>query len=198
MADNAQKIFLGRSLNQLAQNQAMEQIQKLGRSLPCSVTAVAGSIVTVKFEVNSIFTLPPVTCPMMGAEYIRYPIQVGCLGYVVPSDAYLGGVSGLGGGVADLSLPANLSALVFCPISNKYWSETDDPNATVIYGPNGVILRDQGSESKVILTPSGITLESGGHSVVINATGVIIDGRVFLAHEHTGVEPGPGITGGVV
>jgi len=156
-ADNSQKVHLGLSLNNFAQGKALEAIQQLGKALPCSVVAVSGSIVTVSFEVQSNFTLPQVTCPMFGPEYIRYPTQIGDLGVVFPADAYLGGISGLGGGTAGLTLPSNLSALVFFPIASKNWSATDDANAVVIYGPNGVVLRDTGKTSKIVVAPSVIT-----------------------------------------
>src|ERR1700743_7474 len=123
MTDNAQKTPFQRSMNRFAEQKALSAIQITGKSLPASVVAVDGSIVTVKFEIqantsNSPFTLPNVTCPLAGPECIRYPTQSGAKGMVVSADAYLGGMSGLGGGVASLGLQANLSALVFFPFGN--------------------------------------------------------------------------------
>jgi hypothetical protein len=58
----------------------------------------------VKFELGAIpFTLPRVRMPVLTSEYIRAPLAVGCRGFVIPADAYLGGMSGLGGGTATLS-----------------------------------------------------------------------------------------------
>lgn len=178
MSNNAQKTPIPRSLNQIAENRALSAIQKLGKALPCSVLSKVGSIITVQFEIQSGFTLPSVTIPMFGPEYIRYPIQRGDLGMVIPADARLGGVSGLGGGIADLSLPANLTALVFLPISNTAWSSVD-PDAVTIYGPNGVVLRNTASNTVMTLTPAGIsviaddffTIECGGTSFTMNADG---------------------------
>ena len=154
----SQKIPFAQSLNIAAQKRALDVINLLGKALPCSVVSVSGSIVTVNFEIKSYATLSNVTVPMFGPEYIRYPIQAGCLGVVFPADAYLGGVSGLGGGVADLTLPANLSALVFFPCGNKNFSATDDPNALVLYGPNGAIIRDMGSKTVLKVTQTGASL----------------------------------------
>lgn len=169
MALNQQKTPLARTLNRFAQARAADAIQLLGKALPASVVAVSGSIVTVKFELLSVYTLPQVTCPLFGPEYIRYPIQPGCLGVVFPADTYIGGVSGLGGGVADLTLPANLSALVFFPVGNANWTPPDDPNAVVIYGPDGAIIRDTGKKSTVTISPTGISMVTQG-TVTINAT----------------------------
>lgn len=159
MSNNAQKTPLARSLNAFAEKKINDAFQRSGQALPCSVVSVEGAIITVKFEVNSVYTLPNVTVPMFGAEYIRYPIRAGDKGCVFPAAARLGGMSGIGGGIADLSQPANLTALVFAPISNSGWV-TVDPDAVVLYGPNGVVLRDTDSGSTVTLTPSGIAIET--------------------------------------
>lgn len=156
--DLSQKVPMARSLNQIAQKKAHDLIQLTGRALPASVTAVSGSIVTVKFEIQTSYTttLPKVTIPLFGPEYIRYPTQVGDKGMVIPADTFLGGMSGLGSGVASLAMPANLSALVFMPIGNKNFSATDNPNATLIYGPDGVILRKV--DKSLIIDMSGETI----------------------------------------
>src|ERR1700733_1088722 len=47
-----------------------------------------------------------------------------------------------------------------------------------------------------IVSPTQVSLSCAGHSVLINSTGVVIDGKVFLAHEHTN-SGGSGIGGPV-
>ena len=156
MTGNAQKLPLARSLNRLAERKVYEVFHNTGKALPCSVVAVTNSIVTVKFEVqNTPFTLPQVTCPMFGPEYIRYPTQIGDKGVVFAADAYLGGMTALGGGVADLAIRGNLSCLVFFPVGNNDWSNTDNANAVVLYGPDGVILRDTNKKTLVSVDGSG-------------------------------------------
>jgi hypothetical protein len=222
VSDNSQKTSVQDTLNEFGRRKAADAIQQTGRSLPATVVSAKGSIVTVKFEIsNTVFTLPNVTIPLFGPEYIRYPIQPGDKGFVVAADAYLGGMSGLGGGTADLTQLANLATLVFFPIGNTSFFAVD-PQAVVIYGPNGVVLRDTTNASNVTLTPqsiqalapqqishtvgsarvtmtpTSINLSASGHSIIINATGVIIDGKVFLLHEHTGVQSGSGVSGPVL
>ena len=168
-ADNALKVPLGRSLSRLAQNKALDAINVLGKSLPASVVAVVSSgIVTVKFEITSPFTIPNVTCPIFGPEYIRYPTQVGDLGVVFPVDVYVGGVSGLGGGVADLTQRSTLATLVFFPIGNKNWSPPTDPNKIEIYGPDGAIIRDKQNTTSLTAYPSG---NGTGHGLKIVTSG---------------------------
>lgn len=169
---NAQKLSLSRSLNRVGHIKVLDAIQITGKSLPCSVTAVSGSIVTVKFELEPSkmpFTLPEVTVPHAGPEYIRYPTQVGDKGVVISIDTYLGGISGLGGGVADLAVRGNLSALIFLPVASTDWFTTPDAEAVVVYGPNGVILRDTKGDTTVVVTKESITLTvPDGNTVTVN------------------------------
>ena len=204
----SQKTPLAASLNAIAHRKALEVVQHLGKALPCSVTVVSGSIVTVKFEVTGPYTLQPVTMPIFGPEYIRYPIQVGCLGVTFPIDVYLGGISGLGGGTADMTMPqANLSNLVFLPCGSKNWSATDDANAVVIYGPDGAIIRDTGKTTTLKIAPNAATLTAttftiNGNVVVngkITSTGDIAGAGISLdTHVHSGVQSGSSNTGGPV
>lgn len=176
MADNYDKLWVQKSANQLAINRAQQAIQNLGRSLPCRVVGVNGAIVTVSFEVNAApLTLKNITIPKAESPWIRMPTQVGDKGWTVPSDAYLSGVSGLGGGVANLTRPGNFSALVFVPISNA-GSGPIDPNAAQVQGPNGVISRTTtGTTSEVVTNTSGTTVTFGSNTVVMNETEIALN-----------------------
>jgi hypothetical protein len=182
MADNFSKLWLQPNQNELAIRRAKQQILRQGRALPCRVTAVSGAIVTVEFEVDtSPWTLPPVTIPKAESPWIRMPTQVDDLGYTVPADAYLGGISGLGGGTATLTRVHNLGALVFVPVSNRS-SGPDDPNAAQVCGPNGAIIRTTtGTTSSVVTNTDGTTITYGATTVVINAEGLTITagGKTF-------------------
>jgi hypothetical protein len=149
--------------------------------LPASVAAVRSSgIVTVKFELQNVpFTLPRITVPILGSEYVRLPIQQGMKGMVIAADAYLGGMTGLGGGIADLSVRPNLSNLAFVPLGNSAWTPTLDANAVEVYGPNGVILRDAGNKSTFTLTPSGVTVAL----LAAAAEFLLSQGKLHAAHE---------------
>lgn len=182
--------------------------------MPCSVVSVSGQIVKVKFELNAApFTLPPVTLPIATSIYDWLPVQVGDAGVTLPADYYLGGISGLGGGVADLRQHGNLSTLVFQPISNKSWS-VPDASQRVVQGPGGVLVRDTSNaatinttpaqielalgSSSIVLTSSTITLTVGAQVMQVTATGITLNGREFLNHEHSGVQSGTTNTGPVV
>lgn len=176
MADNYDKIWIQKSANQLAINRAQQAIQNLGRALPCRVVAVNGAIVTVAFEVNAApLTLKNITIPKAESPWVRDPTQEGDKGWTVPADAYLSGVSGLGGGVANLTRPGNFSALVFVPVSNKN-SPPIDPNAAQIQGPNGVINRTTtGTTSEVVTNTGGTTVTFGTNTVVVNETEIALN-----------------------
>lgn len=172
MADNYDKLWVQKSANQLAINRAQQAIQKLGRALPCRVVEVSGSIVTVAFEVQgSPQTLPNITIPKAESTWIRMPTQVGDKGVTMPADAYLGGVSGLGDGVATTTQRANLTALVFVPVSNSS-SGPIDPNMAQIQGPAGVILQTADGNVALMLNEAGITIKIGTQTFTWNATGV--------------------------
>ena len=137
MSFNAQKTPFQRTMNRFVEGKVQDGASLAGKSWPCHVTAVNGSIVTVAFDVASPFTLPQVTMPIFGPEYIRYPIQVGDKGITLAADVYIGNASGLGGGAAsNLATRGNLSVLVFLPIGNLNWTPTEDPNALVLYTVN--------------------------------------------------------------
>lgn len=175
MADNYLKLWVQKTTNKAAINRAKQVIQSMGRALPCRVVSVNGSIVTVAFEVNaSPLTLPNITIPKAESPWIRMPTQVGDKGYTVPSDVYLGGISGLGSGTATLAPVGNLSALVFVPVSNKASSPVDQ-NAAQIQGPNGAIIQTtQGTTSKIVTDANGTTVTYGSNTITINSSEIVL------------------------
>jgi hypothetical protein len=181
-----QKTPTAQYLSQFAAKVVARFIAQLGKSLPCEVVSVAGPIVTVKFNVTSQYTLPQVTIPIFGPEYVRYPTQVGDLGVCFPVDTGIGPTTGLGTGTPVLSQKqGNLSNLVFFPVGSKSWSATDDPRAVVIYGPSGVILR-------TVLKDSVLTVATG--KMTLKAALIELEGAVQI----TGTVSGDGAGGGVV
>lgn len=176
MANNSSKLWIQRRINEAAIIRAKEAIFATGWGLPCKVVAVNGSIVTVAFEVDSSpWVLPQITIPKAESNWIRYPTQVGDTGMTIPADCHLGGISGLGSGVPKINVrPANLSGLVFMPVSRKDFPP-QDPNAVINQGPNGVVSQTtSGTPSSVITNVNGTTITYGSNTILINATGVTI------------------------
>lgn len=194
MANDAQKNPFTKSLNEFAEAKIAAALFLTGKSLPARVAAVDGQIVTINFEVSTAFTLPnDIKIPVATSTYRREPIQVGDLGVVRPSDVTLGGINGLGAGTPRFpSTTASLEALVWEPISNAAWAASPDPNAYLIQGPNGFILRDiagtllvQGDKNagtlKMMMGSSSITLSSAG----VDIEGVLtINGQPYATHAH--------------
>ena len=198
MANNSQTTPFARGIVNYTRTEIDAQIQQLGQALPVSVVAVNNAMVTVNFELNGPITFPQIEVPQAISRYARPPTQVGDKGFVMSADAYLDGITGLGTGTATYNqLPPNLSALVFFPLANTSFP-TVDANAYNITGPNGCVIQDDSGASVITLTPSSITLSCGGHSIVINSSGVIIDGKTFLTHQHGGVQSGGSNPGNVV
>jgi len=199
------KTPFSQSLQAWAKGKAADATWLLGKGFPCTVSRVISSgVVEVNFQVNAgNFTLPRVIMPIEYPEYIRFPIQVGDKGVALPANVLLGGISGLGTGLPDLSQPANLSGLSFVWLGNTAWTPPIDPNAVEIYGPNGVILHDTAKETVFTLTGDGITIDLGGdltinangYTVTVNDGDVIADGVSLKTHTHPDVQSGADDTG---
>lgn len=172
MADNARKTHLALYLNQTASGRSNDAIKVLGKNLPLKVVSVNGQIVTVEFQVQqSPYTFYQVTMPIHAGIYDWYPVQEGDLGVAVSGDTYLGGISDLGGGTADLSQRANLSTLWFVPISNKNWQPPGgDPNKRILQGPNGVRLQDTNGHTILELDNQGNVTITGTLTISGNLT----------------------------
>lgn len=182
MPNDAQKLPLSRTLEQYVGRKWTAAQELIGKQLPASVVKVVSSgIVTVKFELTNIpFTLPQITVPVLGSEYVRLPIQVGMLGWVISADVYLGGVSGLGGGTADLAPRPNLANLVFSPIGNTNWTAADDANAVVIYGPDGAIIRSTDKSSTLKVTKTENSWLSPGTAPVTIKGNLVVEGNLQI------------------
>jgi hypothetical protein len=200
MGNNYLKNWLQKTQNQQAINRALQVMQTKGYALPCRVVSVSGSIVTVAFEIkDDTLTLPQVTIPKAESQWMRSPTQEGEYGMTIPSDAYLGGISGLGGGTANMNRRGNLSSLVYVPCGSKTYPSVN-PNAAYVAGPQGAVIQTQDGTSSIVVNETGITLKFGGKVVTLNGSGFTIDGILFDTHKHL-YSPGTGTptdTGGPV
>lgn len=196
MADNYAKVWVQKTSNQLAINRVRQAIDNLGRALPCSVVSVSGSIVTVKFEMDaSPLTLPNIEIPKAEGPWIRSPTQVGDKGMTMPADVYLGGISGLGGGVATFAPQGGLTTLVFVPVSNS-GSPPIDQNAAQLQGPNGAIIRTTtGTTSQIVTDTSGTTITYGSTTGTFNTSGVALNGSQVNITGTTNINGATSITG---
>ena len=170
---SAQKTPFAVSMNNFAEQKISAYEQILGKIYPCSVIEVneVNAIVTVNFEVDNqgLFTLPQVTCPIIGSKYIRIPVQVGDTGICISASTKIGNITGLGSGLPTLTPASNLGALVFVPIGNANWQITD-LNSIVHFSPNG--------DSIVTIGNDQIKLAFQDKNIIINATGITINGDV--------------------
>lgn len=194
--NDASRLWVQENLNKVAVRRALEKIHATGRALPCKIESVSGQIVTVTFDVQSdTWTLPPVTIPIATSIYDWIPVQVGDSGVTMPSDAAIGPISGLGGNQAVLGKnPANLSSLVFIPVSNSGWTAPGgDPGKRVMQGLNGFIAQIIGGATSIIGDASSITLLAEGYTLVINSSGITltaptatVDGNLVVSGSITG------------
>lgn len=193
------KLWLQQDLNAHATNRALHEIERTGQALPCVVTAVNGSLVTVSFEVQGgPWTLPPLTLPKAESQWLRAPTQVGDFGMTVPADTYLGGISGFGG-TADLTVDyGNMSSLVWVPVASTAFGAAPDPDKAWVNGPNGAILGDDQQQVSVVCDAKegSVTIAAGGNTWTFDSTGLTLStGIVAETHLHGGVTTGSGDTG---
>lgn len=190
-----QKVPFAVSLNNAMDRKIEDNNQNLGQILPCTVTAVNGAIVTVNFEVLSgALTLPPVTCPIAEPEYVRLPVQVGDKGVCMAASTRLGGVSGLGQGLAPLSNPSNLGSLIFVPIGNKNWFSVNG-QYLVLYGIDGVDISTRDQDVHITLNHSGVTINLNGGNLLVENGNTTMTGNLTVQGLITG-QNGFAISGG--
>lgn len=177
MTGNAQKTPFASSLSEFTNRRIAQYIQTTGRGLPASVvSAQAGrGVVTVKFELtNTGMTLPTVTIPMFGPEWIRYPVAAGLKGVVIPFDVSIGNMSGLGAQTSNLARSANLSSLIFMPIGNSSFTDPEETGRTVIYGPDGAVLMSANKDFVVRVTEDQINVAKKDGSIGMTVSGTLI------------------------
>lgn len=192
MSGNTQKTPIQASLNRLGEQKALDAIKETGRSLPCTIFSIDGQIVTVNFEVAGI-SLPRIQMPIATSKFDWLPLAVGDPGVAMAADVYLGGISGLGGGVADLTQRGNLTALMFVPISHTGMAASN-PVQRIMKCDTGVRLE---CGSHVIeVNASGIFMTVGSHTVTITSAGISLDGIIWHVHVHGGVQSGSSSTSG--
>lgn len=210
----AQKTPLAVGLNNFTQKKIEDYQQTLGQILPCHVTAVDGAIVTVAFDILAgNLTIPQVTCAIAGSEYIRLPVQVGDKGVCMSADTRLGGITGLGQGLAPLSTAGNLGGLFFVPLGNKNWFSVNG-QYLVMYGLDGVEITTSNQDCRLVLNSSGITISLNNGNLVINKENTTMNGNLTVngnisstgtvtnnsknigsTHTHSGVQTGTSNTG---
>jgi len=180
MIDYSKRFPLSTTLTKFTNTQISNALEGLGDCYPCTVTNVQLApdgvnvvpIVTVKFEVVTDYPLPEVTIPVIGSEYIRVPIRVGCQGLAIPATAMIGNITGLGSTFSGLTTPASLEALTFVPIGNAVNWPVIDPNTLRLYSvATGAI---------VSITPTDVVITTGSTIMDISPAGVAITGNVTI------------------
>jgi len=201
MADNAQKTPFSRSMQRFTSGVAKQANRILGKSVPATISKIAGPIVTVNYEVQNANLPGQVQMPVLGSRYYRPPYVQGEKGFAVSSDYYLGGMSGLGGGTADLSQRGNLTTQAWAPVGNSGWPSVDPNTNVVTGGSNGVLIRDsEGAACTLALTSSGVVITIGANVVTISSSGVTVtqaiqagtggaDSVTLQHHTHGGGSP---------
>ncbi len=180
-ADNALVTPMVRTFNQAVGVRTQNKFQQSPQQIPANIVSASGGTVTVAAQIQGAWTIPQTQYPRAGvSEYTRPPVVAGDKGFLTSADYYLGGQSGLGGGEANFVGRANLTNMVWIPVSPKTF--TTSPNVSnkthYIAGPDGAIMQDSGG--KVV-----VQIDVPNKKVIINITDVT----------YTGYLGGDGVTG---
>jgi len=187
----AQKTPFSTNISNYVTNQTNSAQFSLGQVLPCTVIEVGldgegNSVVTVIFEVLTNFTLPPVTMPVVGSQYVRLPIKIGDIGIAISATVDITPITGLNAGIASFVNPGNLAALAFLPLSSNLWTPPLNPEALLLQGWDGVVIQDMLGDTIITLTPAGVlvdaktsaTVQVGTTTFVVTSSGVTINGNL--------------------
>jgi hypothetical protein len=163
--ENVQKTPFSKGMNGFVDTKTATFGALQGKAYPASVVSMdkTNTIATVQIEVqDDTLTYPNIVCPVFGPQFIRYPLKKGDKGLVLSADAYMGGMSGLGGGNADLTQTGNLSNLVFFPCGNADFNNASNADKVVIgQGTKGVYLQDDAKIARVVIGPVADSDEGG-------------------------------------
>lgn len=173
MADNALVTPLVWSSERGIRERTQDKEQMAPKLIPVTVTKVVGETVTVKANMKGVFTIPELTIPQSFSAWIRQPTQVGDRGFAISTDFYLGGQSGLGGGTANFRGRANLTNLVFIPVSQVKFptNTTRNLNAAFISGPEGAVIQDQAGNTVLTINGTKLTYaDNKGNKVIIDTS----------------------------
>jgi hypothetical protein len=165
MVDNSFKRPVHYSVNDFTNSKANDFQQNMTKGMPCHITKIGPEtdMVVVAFDTKGSWAMPTMKMPVAFSPYARDALKVNDKGYASPGDYYLGGMSGLGGGVADYAPRGNLTPLVFHPISKTTNEKRDNNQYVVTGGDNGVkIIGSQQKQSQQQSQQSGQTGQSSG------------------------------------
>jgi hypothetical protein len=203
MSDNDAKLWVQRDVQAVARTAAQEAIQSRGFVLPCQVTAVnpnnpatgaplGYSFVQVQFEVTvpftqpdgtqSTFTLPPQILPISQSQWLRVPVQIGDFGIAVRADTFLGGITGLGAGVANLGTNYG-DQLVFQPIGTTQFPAAPDPNKAWLNGPAGAVVSDAAQTAVITVAANLITLNAPSGTIQLQGAGTVSGDAMIRASD---------------
>lgn len=215
MSDLAKRFPIGQMLSSAIDSRITGALQAQGWCVPCTVKGVddTDGFVTVQIDVQN-FQMNPfeVVLPVIGWQYIRFPIQKGDRGITTLCDVSLTNAIGESNVAPSIKPAGNITdVLAFQPIMNLKYVTSPNKNAVVIYGPEGAIItcydfeHKQWGSTKITLDATAVTIAYGTSASVVvkdgevDITGTLkINGHEYLQHKHSGVQTGSGTSGAVV
>lgn len=181
MSDFSKKVSFAQNLANAVRYLNDSDNESFGWQLPCTVDSVDNTkgIVTVNFSVigsnGSPLDLPQITIPIMGWKYIRYPIKKGDPGVTISIDTNTRNIAKLSTGISSLIGHGNFGpTLMFIPIAQADWSETDDVDAVVVAAPNGAIIRTDNKDATITVNKDNVIVDYKDGTITLGSTNITL------------------------
>lgn len=166
-----------KSLNDIARNESVTSRNAQGHIIPATVESFDGTLAVVNIEVSSENNYPQITVPLLRSEYIRFPIQKGCRGILIPLYVNIDHIIGLGLVAPTMKMGFNFQNMAFLPIASVTQPEIKNNNTLVLYGE---------SDGVKIQTKDGSTHITVNHNTVaVTASKIELNGNVTVKNKLT-------------
>lgn len=119
--------------------------------------------------------MPQATIPVSGWQYIRYPIKKGDPGVVISIDTNTQNIAKLTPGLTSLVSHGNLGpTLLFVPIMQADWSDSDDAEAVVVAAPNGAIIRTDNKDATITVNKDNVIVDYKDGTITLGASDITL------------------------
>lgn len=180
----------------------VEAVDLVNQTVDVTVALNVNTVLGAEITPTTIKTLSkiPIMIPRTSRFMITFPIAVGDECLLVVADSCIGSWWQNGGTGNNPEFPERHD------LTNSFalFGPSSQPNKIPNYGSSSLQIRNADGTVFIEVTDTGINIFDPSGPVTINGGTVVIgsattiDGRLFLAHQHTGVATGGGTSGPVL
>jgi len=141
----------------------------------------------------------PILWPGGGGFVLKFPLAPGDLGWIKANDRDISlFLQNYKASAPNTLRFHSFQDAVFMPAPmTGYTIAGEDADSAVLQSLDGSV-KVSVRPDRVVLAAGAARVEVGPAAISLDGVPVIINGRTFTAHQHSGVQPGAGVSGGVV